>query len=507
MPDPHALYPVRLTRAWARVSTTTFWNLELVVMVRGMETSLPQLLAQATGNAMQVIVAKKMRVPLDDAEFKDLNVVQPGDYLVAINGVDVDNLAVSELVDRLDAAAMASLESPCTLLFARHDYNDVKALRPFLSTFPEYGDVVELHYGNATWFYNESGILFANHYVANNDAIADFFQPTTESTQERAFVAMYEETLLAKHKLAKTLNLAVERIWEHFCDIVFLEHLEREMQLPQLPHLNLREDARHMLYSRRYTAAPPWPFQLKWQSSRQDYSLKSLVSASTTTPRGIAVVATSSESNIAAGDVLVGINHVFLTTSALTFQKQWRCVQATTSLARPTTFFFLRFIDNSSGVLTPRRGRSQYRKIVSAIHASTRCWQVPWTLFDYTLLDVVETYLPSRFPPRLAKLVVLGAESNAWETHAVDNVVWYNHDLDLLSPYSNKSRLLRSSHAYSTPSHLAKDPHEATMVCSYDCELSMTCALGRAGVLLESTAGSDWKIVLQRKSNMSSLKE
>ncbi|KAF0729347.1 hypothetical protein Ae201684_013092 [Aphanomyces euteiches] len=373
-----------------------------------METSLPQLLAQASGNAMQVIVAKKMRVPLDDAEFKDLNVVQPGDSLVAINGVDVDNLAVSELVDRLDAAAMASLESPCTLLFARHDYNDVKALHPFLSTLPEYGDVMELHYGDATWFYNESGILFANHY----DAIADFFSPTTESTLERAFMAMADETLSAKHKLDKTLNQAMERIWEHFCDLVFLEHLEREMQLPQLPHLNLREDARHLLYSRRYTAAPPWPFELKWQSSRKDYSLQSLLSASTTIPRGIAVVATSSESNIAAGDVLVGINHVFLTTSALSFQKQWRRVQATTSLARPTTFFFL---------------RSQYRKIVSAINTSTRCWQVPWTLFDYTLLDVVETYLPSRFPPRLAKLAILGAESNAWETHTVDNVVCYRH--------------------------------------------------------------------------------
>ncbi|KAF0755892.1 hypothetical protein AaE_004822, partial [Aphanomyces astaci] len=366
-----------------------------------------------------IVVAKVSSCPMD-GPFAGLNAVRRGNILVAINGVELTASPTSSVVWTAldDATTTASDAHPSILLFARylrtpfmHDYADASAALSSTGSPP--GQSLEQRAWQETmWYCSDRGQLFAAPMLEDlRSWFPDKVVAAVPSIQ--AFLACMETQALgtSQHLIDQAVNATMDRLWHHLCDIVFGEALERELHLPpsELPsHFNLRENARHMLYDIRVVAPAPWSFEVRWQP-RGGLPAVSLLSKSVS--RGIVVVHSSMHPHVTVGDVLLGINRHFLPSALQAVQTHWLHASSKASLVRPTTFQFL---------------RHSYNLVASSLNKSTRCWQVPWTVWDEPGgLTPIESYVQSRLPLRVDKLATLWAESSElWEHHKTPSISW-----------------------------------------------------------------------------------
>ncbi|ETV95988.1 hypothetical protein, variant 1 [Aphanomyces invadans] len=351
-----------------------------------------------------------------DGPFEGLNAVRPGNFLVAVNDMDISTAPVvgSTIFAQLDDATMASDDNPTVLVFARHDYAQACAALSSASAarVPSPGAVLDLSWQGSTWYCTDRGELFASPVVDGQQSW--FTDKSLALSVVQTFLACLEGQGLANHRtIDKAVDTAMNRVWQHLCDVVFNEALERELHLPQLPpHIHLRENARNMLYELRMVTPAPWPFEVLWQPPQ---GIPAIPLSSPATTRGIAVVHSSSHPQVAVGDVLLAINRVFLASSLPAVQPAWHRAVEKSSLARPTTFVFL---------------RQFYHRISASLNNSTRCWQVPWSAWDGpAALTPIETYICSRLSPRVERLATLWVDSQAWETHKIPSTstTFYRH--------------------------------------------------------------------------------
>ncbi|ETV79811.1 hypothetical protein, variant [Aphanomyces astaci] len=370
-------------------------------------------LAATSTDVGSIVVAKVSSCPMD-GPFVGLNAVRRGNILVAINGVELTASPTSSVVWTAldDATTTASDAHPSILLFARHDYADASAA--LSSTRSPPGQSLEQRaWQETTWYCSDRGQLFAAPML--EDLRSWFPEKVVAAVPSiQAFLACMETQALgtSQHLIDQVVNATMDRLWHHLCDIVFGEALERELHLPQLPsHFNLRENARHMLYDIRVVAPAPWSFEVRWQP-RGGLPAVSLLSKSVS--RGIVVVHSSMHPHVTVGDVLLGINRQFLPSALQAVQTHWLHASSKASLVRPTTFQFLRHSHNL---------------VASSLNKSTRCWQVPWTVWDEPGgLTSIESYVQSRLPLRVDKLATLWAESSElWEHHKTPSITCYRH--------------------------------------------------------------------------------
>ncbi|KAF0700169.1 Aste57867_9297 [Aphanomyces stellatus] len=401
--DPHALYLVCLTRPWARVPSTanSFWTLTLhVALADGTTTPL----VDASRIASSIVVAHTLSVPLDD-DMADLNVVRVGNVLVAVNGTDVVDEPEAALT-MLDAAAVAASPTcPAMLLFARHEsFMDVCRVAAAVAVAS--GHIADVVVGDTTWFVNDHGVVFADHHHTIDDDGDDILSLWPLDVNQAArpsymdsFVAMRRATCPRTCVLAQAVEGLIDAVWQHYCDVVLMEALERDLHIPHLAHLNVREHARYMLADIRVVSMP-WPFEVVWQP-RHGLTCRPIISSLSNDDdggMGLAVVHTSTHPRVVVGDILVAINRVFLTPSATAVRKKVARAAQHTGRAHPMSFLFL---------------RHQYHKLEpAAIAAPCPAWSI-WD--DDTLLDPVESYVHSRLPPRVAKLAELFDASDAWD--------------------------------------------------------------------------------------------
>ncbi|EQC38087.1 hypothetical protein SDRG_04517, partial [Saprolegnia diclina VS20] len=401
---PEALYVVTTSAPWATIASHRYWSLELELRVD--DTRLP-LRNVESDTAVQHLSGSLLVTSILPVDGSDFHAVAVGNQLVAVNGVELDGLDVLEMHLLLRAATDTA---PTHLLFLRHDYADANValhlVRPPLSSPFE---LTTFTHNDVTWYFSPSYTLYADDGHPKAVAYTSRAWQLWRETQTRLRTSLYswDEIVMALE----------DKIWQHFCALLLDESLWPEMKIPYIAHLNLNSDARDALYCEHFTtsSAQTWGLELAAQAP---YALTTTPLSSTS--KGIVVVtkvphAQDRQLAVMVGDILVAINHTFLTTAIPSALKKLKRVASHASPLRPASLLFLRY--EHFGIarhLTPATALSPSQMTTSDLLSS---------LYPPAL----DMAIAKRLPLQVDALQWLFSQANAFTTHCIQNQLWYAH--------------------------------------------------------------------------------
>ncbi|KDO20191.1 hypothetical protein SPRG_13446 [Saprolegnia parasitica CBS 223.65] len=398
---PEALYAVTTSARCEHVASHCYWHLELELRVD--DTRLP-LRNVETDTAVQRLSGSLFVSSIRPVDGSDFHAVGVGNQLVAVNDTELGTLNVLEMHRLLQAATE---HAPTHLLFLRHDYADANvALHhmrpPLLSPF----EVATFTHNDVAWYFSPSYALFAD---------TTGHRPTLTWTSRawqlwREAQTRLHSSLYSWDEIALALE---EKMWQHLCANLLDEYLWPQMKIPYIAHLNLNNDARDALYCQHFTTPSlnNWGLELAVQAP---YALTTTSLSSTS--KGIVVVTkapTHDQLAVMAGDILVAINHSFLTTTIPSARKKLQRVASQASRLHPASLLFLRY---------------EHFGIARHLTSGTALPPVPLSIPD--LLSslyppALDTAIVERLPLQVDALQWLFSEANAFTTHRIQNQLWY----------------------------------------------------------------------------------